>query len=124
VDYHFAGNEPVPEHAEAGPHIRVATRLDQALEVLKDWHLTTITEADPACFTIDTGSGHKVVPNPLEQARQYSRAVVEVLRRDWLATALRLQDSGLRQLKTGPLLDPLRKEPRFQAIERQLQFPN
>jgi len=43
---------------------------------------------------------------------------------DWLATALRLRDSGLRQLKTDPLLDPLRKEPRFQAIERQLQFPN
>jgi hypothetical protein len=51
------------------------------LEV-KDWHLKTITEADPVRFTIDTGSGHKVVPNPLEQARQYSHAVVEVLRRD------------------------------------------
>ena len=43
---------------------------------------------------------------------------------DWLATALRLRDSGLRGLKTDPLLDPLRKEPRFQAIERQLNFPN
>ena len=43
---------------------------------------------------------------------------------DWLATALRLRDSGLRQLKTDPLLDPMRKEPRFQAIERQLNFPN
>ncbi len=51
------------------------------LEV-KDWHLKTITAADPMRFTIDTGSGHKVVPNPLEQARQYSHAVVEVLRRD------------------------------------------
>jgi len=27
-------------------------------------------------------------------------------------------------LKTEPLLDPLRKEPRFQAIERELKFPN
>jgi len=27
-------------------------------------------------------------------------------------------------LKIDPLLDPLRKEPRFQAIERELKFPN
>jgi hypothetical protein len=51
------------------------------LEV-KDWHLQTITDADPVRFTIETGSGRKVVPNPLEQARQYSHAVIEVLRRD------------------------------------------
>ena len=42
---------------------------------------------------------------------------------EWLETALRLRDSGLELLKTDPLLDPLRKEPRFQAIERELKFP-
>ena len=42
---------------------------------------------------------------------------------EWLETALRLRDSGLVQLKTDPLMDPLRKEPRFQAIERELKFP-
>ena len=41
-----------------------------------------------------------------------------------LDTAWRLRDSGLVYLKTDPLLDPLRKEPRFQAIERELKFPN
>jgi tetratricopeptide (TPR) repeat protein len=40
-----------------------------------------------------------------------------------LETAWRLRDPGLENLKTDPLLDPLRKEPRFQAIERQLKFP-
>jgi len=42
---------------------------------------------------------------------------------DWLETAFRLHDDGLLGLKTDPLLDPLRKQPRFQAIERELKFP-
>ncbi len=42
----------------------------------------------------------------------------------WLAEAFQLLDSGLPNLKTDPLLDPLRKEPLFQAIERELKFPS
>jgi serine/threonine-protein kinase len=42
---------------------------------------------------------------------------------EWLDTAMRLRDSGLVFLKTDPLMDPLRKEPRFQVIERELKFP-
>jgi TolB-like protein/Flp pilus assembly protein TadD len=42
---------------------------------------------------------------------------------EWLETAVRRRDSDLMWLKTDPLLDPLRKEPRFQAIERELKFP-
>ncbi len=43
---------------------------------------------------------------------------------EWLEMALRLRDPGLILLKTDPLLDPLRQELRFQAIERALRFPN
>jgi TolB-like protein len=43
---------------------------------------------------------------------------------EWLDTAMRLRDSGFRRLKADPLLDPLRQEPRFQAIERALKFPS
>jgi TolB-like protein len=43
---------------------------------------------------------------------------------EWLETALKLRDSGLAQLKTDPLLDPLRNEPRFRAIEKALRFPD
>jgi TolB-like protein/DNA-binding winged helix-turn-helix (wHTH) protein/tetratricopeptide (TPR) repeat protein len=43
---------------------------------------------------------------------------------EWLETAMRWRDPGLIKLKTDPLLDPLRKEPRLQAIERALKFPN
>ena len=40
-----------------------------------------------------------------------------------LETAVRLRDAGLVYVKTDPLLDPLRREPRFEAIERELKFP-
>ena len=43
---------------------------------------------------------------------------------EWLDTAKRLRDTGLVQLKTDPLMDPLRQEPRFQAILRELKFPD
>jgi TolB-like protein/Flp pilus assembly protein TadD len=43
---------------------------------------------------------------------------------EWLETALRLRDPGLEFLKTDPLLDPLRKEPRFKAVMRELRFPD
>jgi len=36
---------------------------------------------------------------------------------------MRLHDSGLAYLKADPLMDALRNEPRFQAIERELKFP-
>jgi tetratricopeptide (TPR) repeat protein len=42
---------------------------------------------------------------------------------EWLDTAMRLRDQGLVFVKTDPLMDPLRQEPRFQAIERRLKFP-
>ena len=42
---------------------------------------------------------------------------------EWLETALRLRRSELLSLKTDPFLDPLRQEPLFQAIERELKFP-
>ena len=43
---------------------------------------------------------------------------------EWLDTAVRVRDPGLFYVKTDPLLDPLRNEPRFRAIERELKFPN
>ena len=43
---------------------------------------------------------------------------------EWLDTAYRLPDPGLGTLRVDSLIDPLRKEPRFQEIERKLKFPN
>jgi TolB-like protein/tetratricopeptide (TPR) repeat protein len=42
----------------------------------------------------------------------------------WLETAMGRRASELSELKTDPGLDPLRMEPRFQAIERELKFPD
>ena len=42
---------------------------------------------------------------------------------EWLDTTMRLRDPGLHFLKTDPLMDPLRNEPRFQAVMRELKFP-
>ena len=41
-----------------------------------------------------------------------------------LDTAMRMRSPWLEYLKTDPLLDPLRNEPRFHAIERALKFPH
>jgi hypothetical protein len=38
--------------------------------------------------------------------------------------ALRKRVPELRSLKVDPLMDALRNEPRFQAIERTLNFPS
>jgi hypothetical protein len=40
-----------------------------------------------------------------------------------LETAMRQRSPNLEQLKVGAMFDPMRKEPRFQAIERELKFP-
>jgi TolB-like protein/Flp pilus assembly protein TadD len=43
---------------------------------------------------------------------------------DWLEVAYRLPDPGIGTLRVDTLVDPLRKEPRFQEIERKLNLPN
>jgi hypothetical protein len=43
---------------------------------------------------------------------------------DWLEAAMRNRDPYLVQLRMDPLFDPLREEPRLQAIERELKFPD
>ena len=61
---------------------------------------------------------------PVEYATIYAQWGKTAKALEWLTTAMRLRNSDLVYVKTDPLLDPLRKEPGFQAIERQLKFPN
>jgi hypothetical protein len=62
----------------------------------------------------NVGSHVRCHLRPMGEYRQSTRV---------LDAALRLRDPDLVRLKTEPLLDPLGKEPRFQAIERELKFP-
>jgi hypothetical protein len=61
------------------------------------------------------------MPSPPEIYAQWGNTAKAL---EWLETALRLRDPGLVLLKSDPLVDPLRKEARFQAVERALKFPS
>jgi len=43
---------------------------------------------------------------------------------DWLETAYRLKDPGITNIKADEFLQPLRQEPRYLAVERQLNLPD
>ncbi len=42
---------------------------------------------------------------------------------DWLERGVKILDPGVESMKVDPFLDPLRGQPRYQAIERSLKFP-
>jgi hypothetical protein len=43
---------------------------------------------------------------------------------DWLDTAMHRRDPYLEKSKVNVSFDPLRKEPRFQAIVKALKYPD
>jgi tetratricopeptide (TPR) repeat protein len=43
---------------------------------------------------------------------------------DWIESAYRLKDPGITALEADEFLAPIRKEPRFQAIEHKLNLPH
>jgi TolB-like protein/lipoprotein NlpI len=43
---------------------------------------------------------------------------------EWIEAAMRLRDPGLSLLKSDPLVDPMRTQPRYQVIEQKLKFPS
>jgi hypothetical protein len=61
---------------------------------------------------------------PYQYATIYAQWGDQAKALEWLERGLRLPDPGMLYVKTDSLLDPLRKEPRFQAIERELKFPD
>jgi hypothetical protein len=41
----------------------------------------------------------------------------------WIERAYEVKDPGLAFMKADPMLEPIRREPRFQAVVRKLNFP-
>jgi TolB-like protein/tetratricopeptide (TPR) repeat protein len=76
-------------------------------------------QAALAKFTASSGDAYPyIVAGIYAQSGNTAEAL------EWLEKAMRVRDLGIEQLKVDPLLDPLRKEPRFQVIERELKFPD
>jgi TolB-like protein/Tfp pilus assembly protein PilF len=77
----------------------------------------------------DAGAARKKLESTLGDASAYQFSEIyaqwgEPARAlQWLETAQRRRDPGLSVLKMDPLMDPLRSEPRFQAVLQALQFP-
>jgi TolB-like protein/Tfp pilus assembly protein PilF len=92
----------------------------QCLAVVYD-KLGRRADAEAALFKLTAAGGDA---GAYQYATIYAQWGHRAQALEWLETALRLRDPGLESLKTDPLLDPLRKEPRFQAIERELKFPD
>ena len=72
-----------------------------------------------ANFTSATGDSFPYIVAGIYAMRGNTEKALE-----WLDRAMRIRDAGLEQLKVDPFLDSLRKEPRFQAIEREVKFPS
>jgi tetratricopeptide (TPR) repeat protein len=116
--YYMVGNFPLAKAScEAEPdHYEVQLCMPFVYERLGQ---RTAAEAALATAIADQG-----VFSSYQYAQIYAQWGDAKKALDWLETAVRLPDPGLEYLKTDPFLDPLRSQVRFQAIERQLKFPD
>src|SRR5271165_951278 len=65
-----------------------------------------------------------VTPAPCGiRGRVYAQWAETTAALNWLAKAEQMRDSGVLELKVDRLLDPIRNEPQFKALERRLNFP-
>ena len=102
-----------------------ARRYDEALAAYQDGLL--LRPQDPT-WPANLGWSIYYALGDFEKMRALCEGVGEAVKDtpkalEWLETALQLRHPELIYLKSEPLLDRLRKEPRFRAIERALKFP-
>jgi TolB-like protein/DNA-binding winged helix-turn-helix (wHTH) protein len=109
------------ERARESCAVRPEDWLNQSCLALANDRLGGHADAETALATLKALKGGAAAYEYAEIYAQWGKTG-EAL--NWLETALRLRDPYLVTLKTDPRIDPLRKEPRFQAVERALKFPN
>jgi TolB-like protein/Flp pilus assembly protein TadD len=118
VAYYLLGNlRAARTSCEAKPK-ELSSQLCLALVLHK---LGQLTDAESALTKAIALAGEAPA---FQCAEVYAQWADQPRALSWLETALRTHDAGLPQLRVDPLLDPLRKEPRYQAIVRALKFPN
>jgi serine/threonine-protein kinase len=101
---------------------------EKAGEVNGPWCLAMIyeklgrhTEAEAMLAKVRTIAGDRLAEGYADIYAQWGDTARAL---DWLETAMRNLDPYLAYTKVNPFFDPLRNEPRFQAIERALKFPD
>jgi TolB-like protein/Flp pilus assembly protein TadD len=108
------------EAARASCEIAAADGLGQSCLAMVYRKLGRQAEAEAMLQSIRTSEGDA---GAYDYARIYAQWGDTPQALHWLEIALRQRDAGLGELKAEPELDPLRKEPRFQAVMRELKFP-
>jgi tetratricopeptide (TPR) repeat protein len=118
VAYYLLGNLPAARASCEAKSGDVFSQLCLAMVLHK---LGRRTDAESALAKAIALAGE---PPAYQCAQVYAQWADSPKALGWLETALRAHDAGLPKLSVDPLLDPLRSEPRFQAIERALKFPD
>jgi TolB-like protein len=112
----------------SGDFERARATCVRAGEVNGPWCLAMIydklgrhTEAETMLAKVRTIAGDRLAEGYADIYAQWGDTARAL---DWLETAMRNRDPYLAYTKVNPFFDLLRNEPRFQAIERALKFPD
>jgi TolB-like protein/DNA-binding winged helix-turn-helix (wHTH) protein/Tfp pilus assembly protein PilF len=122
-------------YEQKGDFSRAVAALRKAVELSHQSPLMVSALAHAYALSGNPAEARRLVAQLLVQAKEqyvspYYIAIVYIalgkneLAMDWLEKALADRSNGLVFLKVEPELDPLRSNPRFIALERQLNFPN
>jgi len=108
------------ERARASCESKPDNYLDQVCLALAYDKLGRRADAEAQLAALKAAEGDSAA---YQYAQIYARSGNSTKALEWLQTALRLRDPGLVELKTDPLMDPLRQEPRLRAVMGELRFP-
>jgi TolB-like protein/cytochrome c-type biogenesis protein CcmH/NrfG len=112
----------------SGDFVRARAACEGAGDVNGPWCLAMVydklgqhTEAEAMLAKVRATAGDRFAEGYADIYAQWGDTARAL---DWLETAMRNRDPYLAYTKVNFFFDPLRKEPRFQAIERALKFPD
>ena len=120
LDYYFLGDLPKARDSCAVKPDDWESLVCFAITYEKLGKLGKRGDAEAALGKLRASGGDDYA---LQYAEIYAQWGSVVKAMEALETAFRLRDPGLETIKVDPLLDPLRNDPRFQAIEKALKFP-